>query len=222
MPLKGTPQETWTWKQSVAWIGFDISDPIDGNVYDWGVLSSQTDEEKARQVSEKAMRAIVELVGAVCDGSIKVSDTPFPERRSRFRLSPFDPRTLSASEQASICRSLHRRISGGGIHPLATIPDEYSFFWGARFSRDDVLRGWPDTITDGVKVPIDWYEQVKVWFVEKYVPAHVDDKPCPTRVNSYNAARKKFPGWPISRDDVWRDDIWKNRAPDEWTRRGPK
>ena len=45
MPLKGTSQQYWTWMQAVAWIGFDIPNPIDGNVYDWGLLSSESDEE---------------------------------------------------------------------------------------------------------------------------------------------------------------------------------
>jgi len=74
----------------------------------------------------------------------------------------------------------------------------------------------------GVKVPTDWHEQVKVWFVEKYVPAHANDSPHPNRDDSYAAARKQFPDWSIDRDRDWRDDIWKNHAPDEWTKRGPK
>lgn len=80
----------------------------------------------------------------------------------------------------------------------------------------------PDTITGGVKVPPDWLEQIKTWFVEKYVPAHADDSPHPNRNDSYTAARKRFPGWRIKRDATWREDIWGNHAPAKWKKRGPR
>ena len=70
--------------------------------------------------------------------------------------------------------------------------------------------------------PKDWEAQVVAWFVEEYVPAHADDNPHPTRDNSYTAARKRFSGWPIKRDDTWRRKIWANHAPTEWKKRGPR
>lgn len=71
-------------------------------------------------------------------------------------------------------------------------------------------------------VPTDWYKRVVAWFVEEYVLAHVNDNPCPTRDDSYAAARKKFPGWPIKRTPTWREDIWRNHAPVKWKKRGRK
>ena len=82
--------------------------------------------------------------------------------------------------------------------PMGLVDDTISVggttYEGVTMRRSDLLlfikKGveQPDTTTDGVKVPTDWYEQVKVWFVEKYVPAHANDSPHPNRNDSYAAA----------------------------------
>jgi hypothetical protein len=149
MPLNDIKPNSWHWTQAVAWIGFNFADPIEGNVYDLGILPSKGGADDIHKVQEICTRAIQQLVKEVCKGTL-VSISVGTKRDYMGRS--FNPLPMSEEEQSSVTKCLLFNFRGDQAHPLASIPDDISFFLSARFRRDDVLKVWPaqalDTETD--------------------------------------------------------------------------
>ena len=66
--------------------------------------------------------------------------------------------------------------------------------------------------------PADWRNQLKNWYVDKYISEQEDEARPPSRSDDVDAAHAAFPDWNFGREVVW--GLRRKHAPKEWKKPG--